>query len=371
MCAETIQLEAKVCRFCGARFKLEFQGYCTSCHAKRETDESGNCRVCGKPLMDMHVKSELIHSAPVQNKRPAEATEMIRPHKTGARRALITCLVGILLILGGLFIAFYFTGGSELMKPVETATFDTIHQYEKERRVRIEGSLHLPFSSNCDDNCALELVDYDDPDKVLIIFVDVGAQNGIPEPNHMVRLPSSYNKDTLKVGLNGGGVAGNGASVILTGSVCETTTGKLCLSVDQIDQGSIPPTPLPTATPLPVHADFSNVCSHIGAPVIIQGRIRPLNIMMWCDPTCTLTLADLGNSGTILYFYIARGGLANQMENLPNKYQNSDLKIHTNDGLIVGVDDVVIIQGVVGASEDTWDKSLECKISVQWISKAP
>ena len=391
MCAEQIQIDAGKCEYCGSEFKITAEGYCSSCHDKREADEAGNCHICGNLLTNIQVQSKFIGPAvqerinagtpvsrtggrpviPDPNQPLVDYAISARPKKSGARRVLLSCLVVLLIVAGGVFVVFYFTGGAQLMKPVETVTFDTISQYEKERHVTIEGFLNLPYRTNCDDNCGLQLVDYDDPEKILIVFVDVGSQNEIPEPNHMVRLTSAYERDSLKVGLSNGRVVGNGASVILTGKVCETVGGDICLHVDQISQGSIPPTPLPTATPLPVNADFDNVCSHIGAPVIIQGRIRSLPSFIFCLGTCTLSLADPDGSDMVLYFEIFRGGLANQMDDLPDKYQNSDLRIHTKDGQIVGVDDLVTIQGVVVTSEDTWDKSLECKVSVQWISEAP
>jgi hypothetical protein len=226
-------------------------------------------------------------------------------------------------------------------------------------------------------------VDYNDPDKVLAIFVEIGGQNGIPEINHMVSLSYSYKMDSLKVGLNNGGVAGNGASVLLTGRVCKTTTGEICLHVNQVAQGSIPPTftpsptppptatPRPTSTPLPVHVDFENACTHNGADVIIQGRIGSLPMFIFCGRTCSLTLEDPGGSGKYLYFEIVRGSLPNQMENLLDKYRDSDLKIHTTDGQIVGVGDLVTLQGMVLVFESSSDTALGCKIYMDRIETVP
>ena len=60
LCAEEIKAEARICRFCGARFEVSVRGYCTSCHDIRETGEDGRCRVCGKEVMDPRVESKLI-----------------------------------------------------------------------------------------------------------------------------------------------------------------------------------------------------------------------------------------------------------------------------------------------------------------------
>ncbi len=75
LCAEEIQAEAKVCRFCGAKFEVTVQGYCTSCHDIRETDEDGNCRVCGREVVDRHTESKSIAeqaASPVAEAVPPE-----------------------------------------------------------------------------------------------------------------------------------------------------------------------------------------------------------------------------------------------------------------------------------------------------------
>jgi uncharacterized membrane protein YhaH (DUF805 family) len=60
MCAETIKVEAKLCRFCGAKFEVSMKGYCTTCHTMREADENGHCRVCGNVVTDWRIESKPI-----------------------------------------------------------------------------------------------------------------------------------------------------------------------------------------------------------------------------------------------------------------------------------------------------------------------
>jgi uncharacterized RDD family membrane protein YckC len=68
MCAETIQAEAKVCRFCGAQFEVTRRGYCSTDHDMMDVDENGTCKKCGNPAIDVHTESRQIMES-----RPAAA----------------------------------------------------------------------------------------------------------------------------------------------------------------------------------------------------------------------------------------------------------------------------------------------------------
>jgi hypothetical protein len=58
-CAETIKAEAKLCRFCGAKFEVAVKGYCLNCHAEVTPDENDRCLACGGGIVDRHIKSAL------------------------------------------------------------------------------------------------------------------------------------------------------------------------------------------------------------------------------------------------------------------------------------------------------------------------
>ncbi len=73
LCAEEIKAEAKICRFCGARFEVTVRGYCSSCHDIRETGEDGRCRVCSHEVMDSRVVSKLIEDLIPSPAPPAAA----------------------------------------------------------------------------------------------------------------------------------------------------------------------------------------------------------------------------------------------------------------------------------------------------------
>ncbi|MBN2550309.1 MAG: RDD family protein [Anaerolineales bacterium] len=83
MCAETIRVEAKVCRYCGARFQIVRRGYCATDHAIMEADEEGKCLVCGNPVVDLRLESTLLEeikpavdeqATPVPDAAPATET---------------------------------------------------------------------------------------------------------------------------------------------------------------------------------------------------------------------------------------------------------------------------------------------------------
>lgn len=65
MCAEEIKAEANVCRFCGARFEVSVQGYCSNCHGVVDVDSGDNCRRCGSEILDRHMESRLIEKTPI------------------------------------------------------------------------------------------------------------------------------------------------------------------------------------------------------------------------------------------------------------------------------------------------------------------
>jgi uncharacterized RDD family membrane protein YckC len=77
MCAETIQAEAKVCRFCGARFEVTRRGYCSTDHEIVEVDENGNCIKCGNAVIDVRVESRLLEEAKTTTAKTDETTEWI------------------------------------------------------------------------------------------------------------------------------------------------------------------------------------------------------------------------------------------------------------------------------------------------------
>jgi hypothetical protein len=57
LCAETIKLEARICRYCRTRFEVKVQGYCLNCHALVSLNERDRCSICGGVVVDRHVKS--------------------------------------------------------------------------------------------------------------------------------------------------------------------------------------------------------------------------------------------------------------------------------------------------------------------------
>ncbi len=64
VCAEMIKAEARLCRYCGARFEVSVKGYCTNCHAEVTLNENGKCSRCGGEVVDRHIASTLVGAQP-------------------------------------------------------------------------------------------------------------------------------------------------------------------------------------------------------------------------------------------------------------------------------------------------------------------
>ncbi|MEW6093183.1 MAG: DUF805 domain-containing protein, partial [Chloroflexota bacterium] len=56
--------EARLCRFCKARFEVSVKGYCTNCHAEVTLDGDGKCSRCGGEVEDRHIVSALVGAQP-------------------------------------------------------------------------------------------------------------------------------------------------------------------------------------------------------------------------------------------------------------------------------------------------------------------
>lgn len=77
VCAETIKVEAKVCRFCGTQFEVSRRGYCQIDHDTVDVDENGNCMQCGNQVIDVHTESRQIQESQPAAALPADTTEWI------------------------------------------------------------------------------------------------------------------------------------------------------------------------------------------------------------------------------------------------------------------------------------------------------
>jgi hypothetical protein len=77
-CGQIIKAEARLCRFCRARFQVASRGYCTNCHTI--VDVINNCCAkCGSPVQDIHIESKLIEAPPPSAlaQSPASAPQVV------------------------------------------------------------------------------------------------------------------------------------------------------------------------------------------------------------------------------------------------------------------------------------------------------
>src|SRR3989304_1350361 len=96
MCAEEIKIEARTCEYCGAQFEVTSTGYCQNCHEVRETDENGQCKVCGNKVVDLQVQSRHIEERP---STPASVIKLPEPGAPAPKSSPRNYLTPVTVIL--------------------------------------------------------------------------------------------------------------------------------------------------------------------------------------------------------------------------------------------------------------------------------
>ena len=259
-------MEARLCRYCGASFKISTQGYCNTCNRVMEADENHRCTSCGTNLVDLQIKSEHIAedipAAPpsIQVKAPPVPAPQTSNKKAGSTRVRIA---GSCLILTGLCVLaiLYITPkmapfiATETPRPTRTqtrtptltstptrrptitptpmpveVTFDTIQNYSTGTRVIMTGYLVTFSSTYCSDECGLLLGKSRNSSQSITIFVRVAEAGVEPSLNQMKALPDPYQVWDIRVRLNNGEYAFIGQQITVTGRICETTDGDPCIS---------------------------------------------------------------------------------------------------------------------------------------------
>ena len=129
-CGQLIKSEAKICRFCRARFEVRERGYCLNDHAIVEAKD-GKCVQCGDAAQDIHIESTLIKSPTTLQSTPTTKTEqstkqpvtkvrqssaqhssISTPAEKLKRPGCVTAYVVLLLLGAGIFVLTGISGGS-------------------------------------------------------------------------------------------------------------------------------------------------------------------------------------------------------------------------------------------------------------------
>jgi hypothetical protein len=262
LCAESIELEAQACRFCGAPFTVVKVGYCTACHAKREADETGGCRVCGNPLADVHVESELVQT--VVSKPAPPVT--VPPQVGKKKRVGVVAILGILLVCVGVIALasiMYLPSVLSLLTPSTRTpiftrtpfptrtptstvtprptltptpapvdvTFDSIGQYPVGRLVILVGKIVNLGSTHCDKlTCGLLLRNPSNSSQTIPIFVNIPYGENTPAPSEMKPLHDNFTMYDISLRTMEGKYVYVGETIRIYGRVCETTDGDVCIS---------------------------------------------------------------------------------------------------------------------------------------------
>jgi hypothetical protein len=114
LCAEQIALDAKVCPYCGAQYKVVIKGYCTHDHEIVEADQKGMCPKCGGELVDKRTESrfmgetekpEVVPVQPISPPSTPVATPLDpRPTPKRSRVWPLLGLIGLMAIVAAIYI---------------------------------------------------------------------------------------------------------------------------------------------------------------------------------------------------------------------------------------------------------------------------
>jgi hypothetical protein len=109
------------------------------------------------------------------------------------------------------------------------------------------------------------------------------------------------------------------------------------------------PTSMPTSTPADI-SSYATICDHLGSEVIIRGRING-SVLIYETATGYELFLEEGKTFDVnaasMSVIIAIGDGNNQIAQLDNNYQESDIRIKGDDGGIILNDDYVAILGLV------------------------